>query len=328
MQAIDHKLFIKDINTYIDPFFPVERAIITHGHADHAKSGHKHVLCTRETADIMKIRYGVNCAGSFQIVNYHEEVKFGSYKVTLIPAGHILGSAQVLIETNKEKILVTGDYRTVADNHLRPFELVTCDLLITEATFGLPVFKFRDPREEIDKLLQQMRCNTASVFLLGAYSLGKAQRVINLLRQAGYDEEIFIHGAMEKLCDYYITERINLGRLKKVSKHESKDFNGRLVVAPPSALKDRWSRRFKNITRCYASGWMLIKQRAKQSGVELPLVISDHADWNELTRTIIDTGASEVWLTHGREDALEYWCNKQGIHAAPLSIQNRDEITD
>ena len=130
-------------------------------------------------------------------------------------------------------------------------------------TFGLPVFKFFDSKEEIDKLLQQMKYNKASVFLLGAYSLGKAQRVINLLRQAGYDEEIFIHGAMEKLCDYYISEKIKLGRLKKVSKHDPKDFDGRLAVAPPSALKDRWSRRFKNIIRCYASGWMLIKQKGK-----------------------------------------------------------------
>ena len=328
MRAIDHKLFIKDIGTYIDPFFPVERAIITHGHADHARSGHKHVLCTRETAEIMKIRYGANCAGSFQIVDYHEEVKIGSYKVTLYPAGHILGSAQVLVETKNERILVTGDYKTVVDNHLRPFELVNCDLLITEATFGLPVFKFRDPKEEINKLLQKIKTNTGSVYLLGAYSLGKAQRVINLIRQAGYDEEIFIHGAMEKLCDYYVSEKINLGRLKKVSLGASKDFNGRLVVAPPSALKDRWSRRFKNIIRCYVSGWMLIKQRVKQSGVELPIVISDHADWNELTKTIIDTGASEVWLTHGREDALEYWCHKNGICAAPLSIQHRDELED
>ena len=276
----------------------------------------------------MKIRYGETCAGSFQIVKYYEEVKIGSCKVTLFPAGHILGSAQVLVETNKKRILVTGDYKTVFDNHLMPFELVNCDLLITEATFGLPVFKFRDPKEEINKLLQQMANNLDSVYLLGAYSLGKAQRVINLLRQAGYDEEIFIHGAMEKLCDYYIREKINLGRLKKVSKQVSSEFNGRLVVAPPSALKDRWSRRFKNITKCYASGWMIIKQRAKQSGVELPLVISDHADWNELTKTIVETGASEVWLTHGREDALEYWCNKQGISAAPLAIQHRDEITE
>ena len=149
MISIDNRLYIKDIDTYIDPFFPVERAIITHGHADHARAGHKHVLCTPETSEIMKIRYGEKCANAFQTIKYGHSVKIGKIKVTLFPAAHILGSAQVLLETSKQRIVITGDYKTRMDRHLDPFEVIPCDLLITEATFGLPIFKFNNPEMEI-----------------------------------------------------------------------------------------------------------------------------------------------------------------------------------
>ena len=328
MISIDNNLYIKDIGTYIDPFFPVERAIITHGHADHARAGHKHVLCTPETSEIMKIRYGENCANSFQTIQYGQSVNIGKIKVTLYPAAHILGSAQVLLETSKQRVVITGDYKTTLDRHLDPFEIVPCDLLITEATFGLPVFKFNKPELEIGRLLDNISKNRENTFLIGAYSLGKAQRIIWLLREAGVSEDIFVHGSMEKLCEFYQSKGINLGALRKATLENKKDFNGKIVLAPPSALKDRWSRRFENITRCYASGWMQVKQRAKQSQIEIPIVISDHSDWNELTDTIKQTGAEKVWITHGREDALKYWCDKNGIQAEPLSLQHRDEASE
>ena len=328
MISIDNKLYIKDIDTYIDPFFPVERAIITHGHADHARAGHKHVLCTQETSEIMKIRYGENCANTFQTVKYGHSVKIGGINVTLYPAAHILGSAQVLLETTKQRIVVTGDYKTSLDRHLDPFEVVPCDLLITEATFGLPIFKFNKPELEISRLLNTISKNRENTFLIGAYSLGKAQRIIWLLREVGFSDDIFVHGSMEKLCSFYQSKGINLGTLRKATLENKKDFKGKIVFAPPSALKDRWSRRFENVTRCYASGWMQVKQRAKQSQIEIPLVISDHSDWNELTNTIKQTGAETVWITHGREDALKYWCEKNGVKAEPLSLQHRDETSE
>ncbi len=328
MLTIDHKLYIQDIDTYIDPFHPVNRAIITHGHADHAKPGHNHVLCTPLTAAIMKIRYGENCAKSFQTVKYNETVKVGNQKITLYPAGHILGSAQVLIENNKERIVITGDYKTGSDKHLDAFEVIKCDLLITEATFGLPIFKFKEPETEILKFIVTLEKNSARTFLLGAYSLGKAQRIIALLREHGYYEDIFIHGSMEKLCSFYESQGVNLGRIRKATLENKHDFRGKIIIAPPSAMKDRWSRRFEDVMRCYASGWMQVKQRAKQSQIEVPLIISDHADWNELTNTITQTESEKVWVTHGREDALIHWCKIRGITAEPLALQHRDDFRE
>lgn len=304
---------------------PADYAIVTHGHADHARSGHKNVLATPQTIEIMKRRYGENCADNFQPLAYGEPLKIDEVTLTFYPAGHILGSAQVLLEYKGQRAVITGDYKTRPDSTAAPFELVPCDLFITEATFGIPVFQHPDPQHEIKKLLDSLQEQPERAHVIGAYALGKAQRVIKLLREAGYNEPIYLHGAQVKLCEYYQSEGIDLGILLKATEKEKAELKGRVVIAPPSALKDRWSRRLPDPVICYASGWMSIKQRAKQSLVELPLIISDHADWNELTETIIATGAHTVWITHGREDALVHWCRAQGLNAEPLSIQGWDE---
>ena len=304
---------------------PVERAIITHGHADHARSGHKKVLATPQTIQIMKHRYGENCAESFQALEFGEPLQIDNVTITLYPAGHILGSAQVLMEYKGERAVATGDYKTRADSTAQPFELVKCDLFVTEATFGLPVFHHPAPEDEIAKLLKSVADHPDRCHVIGAYALGKTQRVLKLLREAGYEEPIYLHGANIKLCDYYQSENIDLGDLRKALDKDKEDFKGRIVMAPPSALKDRWSRRLPDPVVCYASGWMSVKQRAKQSLVELPLVISDHVDWNELTEVIPATGAETIWVTHGREDALVHWCQQQGLQAEPLSLQGREE---
>lgn len=304
---------------------PVDRAIITHGHADHARFGHKKVLATPQTIEIMKHRYGENCAESFQALEYGQALNMDGVRITLYPAGHILGSAQVLLEYQGKRVVVTGDYKTKPDSTAQPFELVPCDLFITEATFGLPVFQHPEAKDEIQKLLASVRANPGRCHVIGAYALGKAQRVIKLLREAGYDDPIYLHGAQVKLCDYYESEGIELGDLRKALDKDKEEFKGRIVIAPPSALKDRWSRRLPDPLVCYASGWMSVKQRAKQSLVELPLVLSDHADWNELTETILATGAEKIWVTHGREEALVHWCKQHGLEAEPLSIQGREE---
>jgi putative mRNA 3-end processing factor len=199
---------------------------------------------------------------------------------------------------------------------------VTCDVFITEATFGLPVFRHPDDREEIAKLLKSVAQFPASAHLVGAYALGKAQRVIALLREAGHGETIYIHGAMQKLCDYYESRGIALGPLAPatIDKGEKDQFAGAIVIGPPSAFVDRWARRFPDPISCFASGWMRVRQRARQRGVELPLILSDHCDWDELTETIREIGPQEVWVTHGREEALVRWCELNQIRARPLNI--------
>lgn len=325
MNWLNHELYIDPIKTYIDPQKPVERAIITHGHADHARPDHKKVLATRQTIDIMKHRYGEDCANSFQSLEYGKTLQVDDVRITLFPAGHILGSAQVLLEYQGQRVIVSGDYKTEPDQTSENFELISCDLFITEATFGLPVFQHPKPQDEIAKLLKSVKSNPERCHVIGAYALGKTQRVIKLIRDAGYREPIYLHGAQIKLCDYYQSQDIQLGDLQKALDKDKENFKGRIVIAPPSALKDRWSRRLPDPVVCMASGWMSVKQRAKQSLVELPLIISDHADWNELTKTIKDTGAENIWVTHGREEALVHWCQPQGLKAEPLSIQGREE---
>lgn len=324
MNFIDHDLNIVPLDIYIDPIYPVNKAIITHAHADHAKPGHTSVLATRETIEIMKIRYGKKCAKNFQELEYGKPININSFEITLYPAGHIIGSSQVLIKKKGYKVLVTGDYKTIEDPTCKQFELIKCDTLITEATFGLPVFVHPKPQNEIKKILKSLKENKQN-HLIGVYALGKAQRFIKLLRNEGYDDIIYIHGSLKKICEFYKNERIDLGKLEQVTKDNEKNIKNNLILAPPSATRDRWSRRIKNHVLCRASGWMAIKQRVKQNLVQLPLIISDHSDWKELTSVIKNSASENVWVTHGREDALVYWCKKNNLNSRPLNIKGRDE---
>jgi putative mRNA 3-end processing factor len=312
--------FCKLGSFYIDPTRPVERALITHAHSDHARAGHSAVLATQETLDLMRLRYGDNFAATMQAAHYGESVNVGEVKVTLHPAGHVLGSAQALVEANGLRVVASGDYKNVADPTCAPFELVPCDLFITEATFALPVFRHGDPRLEIAKLLHSLALFPERAHLIGAYSLGKAQRVIALLRQQGYQAPIYLHGAMERITQYYASRGIELGELRVVRGATKSELAGTITLCPPSALSDLWARRFPDPLTAMASGWMRIRARARQYGVALPLVISDHADWHGLTATVAATGASEIWVTHGQEDALVHWCGTRGLKARPLDI--------
>jgi len=204
---------------------------------------------------------------------------------------------------------------------------VPCDVFITEATFGLPVFRHSTPAAEIDKLLRSVEIFPERAHLVGAYSLGKAQRVIAMLRAAGHDAPIYLHGAMDKLTRYY-AEQMDLGELRPVSGTPKTELAGIIALCPPSSLKDVWARRFPDPVAAFASGWMRIRQRAKQRGVELPIILSDHSDWDELIATIRETGASEVWVTHGREEALVRWCELEGIKARPLHLVGYEDEGD
>jgi putative mRNA 3-end processing factor len=305
---------------HVDPVRPVPRAVVTHGHSDHARAGHGAVLATPQTLDIMALRYGEGFTASRQPAAYGETLRIGEVDVTLVPAGHVLGSAQVLIEWRGFRLVVSGDYKRQADPTCAPFEPVRCDAFVTEATFALPVFRHPSARGEADKLIASQRLFPERTHLVGAYSLGKAQRMIRLLREAGWDEPIPIHGALDRICRYYAEAGIDLGRLEPVAGRTRKELEGRIVLCPPSATADVWARRFADPVTAFASGWMRIRARARQRGAELPLVVSDHADWDDLCETILDTEAEDVWVTHGQEDALVHWCALNGIRARPLNL--------
>ena len=305
---------------FIDPTRPVDKAVITHGHSDHARAGHGAVLATQETLDLMRLRYGESFAGTTQAVRYGETVTLGGAAVTFHPAGHVLGSAQVAVACNGLRIVASGDYKNVADPTCAPFELVPCDVFITEATFGLPVFRHGDPDAEIAKLLRSVTLFPDRAHLVGVYSLGKAQRMLALIRAAGYDKPVYLHGALERITRYYQSRGIELGDVRLARDAAKAELAGAIALCPPSALKEVWTRRFPDPLSCFASGWMRVRARARQRGVELPLVISDHADWDGLTATVAATGASEIWVTHGQEDALVHWSTQRGLRARPLAI--------
>jgi putative mRNA 3-end processing factor len=319
---------------FIDPTRPVDKAVITHGHSDHARPGHGSVLATQETLDLMRLRYGDDFSGVTQVARPGEPINIGGATVTFHPAGHVLGSAQVVVECKGLRIVAAGDYKDVPDPTCAPFELVPCDVFITEATFGLPVFRHGDPAGEIRKLLHSVALFPERAHLIGAYSLGKAQRVIALIRQAGYDKPIYLHGALDATTRYYISRGVDLGELRPVRGATKAELAGAIALCPPSSLQDLWTRRFPEPLPCFASGWMRVRARARQRGVELPLVISDHADWDGLTATIAATGAGEIWVTHGQEDALVHWSIARGLKARPLAIvgygdeDESDGVTD
>ena len=312
---------------YIDPHQPVDKALITHGHSDHARSGHGAVLATAETIAVMKVRLGENCAGSLQAITSSEKLTLGGVTVSFAPAGHILGSVQIVMTHGSQRAVVSGDYKRRADPTCASFEPVACDLFVTEATFGLPVFRHPSDASEIGKLLASHARFPERTHLVGVYGLGKCQRLIALLRRAGYDRTIWLHGAMEKLCALYVSLGQDLGVLKPVA-GETESLAGEIVLCPPSALADRWSRRMVDPITCVASGWMRVRGRARQRGVELPLVISDHADWPELLDTITETGAGEIWVTHGREDALVHQITKMGRCGRALALVGREDEAD
>lgn len=313
---------------FVDPIYPVNCALITHGHGDHARSGHKQVIAHHATIGIMKIRYGEDCASQFLALNYYEKINVKDVEIYLLPAGHILGSAQVIITYKGFRLTVSGDYKRAYDPTCDRFVVEACDIFITEATFSLPVFKHPPIELEIKKLLDSLNAFPERCHLLGVYALGKAQRLIKTLRIAGYLKPIYLHGALKNLCEFYQASGIDLGDLRPASALDLQTSKGELVLCPPSALHDKWSRRFAHVVVALASGWMQIRARAKQKGIELPLIISDHADWLELTQTIKDINPDEVWVTHGREEALVYYANQQGYKAQALHLLGYEDHED
>ena len=330
LHPTDKGLYCPPGDFYIDPVAPVPRALITHGHADHARSGHGAVMATRQTLDIMAIRYGERFTDSRQVAG-DDRIEVNGVGVTFRPAGHVLGSAQIGLDHRGMRITVSGDYCRNPNPACTPWQPLPCDVFVTEATFALPVFRHPRPEDEIDRLMQSLRTFPDRAHMVGAYALGKAQRVIALIREAGWDRPIYIHGALERLCAYHHDEGIDLGDLRPATadKRNKPDYAGEIVVAPPGAFNGPWVRRFPDPLIGFASGWMQIRNRAKARGVELPMVISDHVDWPDLTATITELDPEETWITHGREDALMRWCELNQRIGRPLRLVGyEDEVPE
>jgi putative mRNA 3-end processing factor len=310
---------------HIDPVRPVPQAVITHGHSDHARSGHGAVLATPETLAIMAARYGEDFAGATEAAPYGRKITRGGVEVTLVPAGHVLGSAQAVLRWKGMTVVVSGDYKRRRDPTCPAFEPIACNLFVSEATFGLPVFRFPPSDDEIAKLLKSVSLFGDRAHLVGAYALGKAQRIIRLLREAGYDKTLYMHGALAGMNALYERHGVELGPLAPATDSARNALPGEIVLAPPSAIADKWARRFADPIPAFASGWMMVRARARQRHVELPLVVSDHADWDELTLTAAELKPDELWITHGSEEALLRWAALNGISATALEIAGYED---
>ena len=318
-------LWCEPADLFIDPPRAVPRAIITHGHADHARPGHASVLATSETLAIMRQRMGAGAFGSCQELAMHQVLRVSDVTIRLVPAGHVLGSAQVVLEWRGARVVVSGDYKRQPDRTCAAFVPVPCDVFVTEATFALPVFRHPPPSDEIAKLLKSLALFPDRTHVIGCYALGKTQRLLTLLRDAGYDRPVHLHGALLPLTGLYESLGVALGPVAPARVADRATLKGAVVLAPPSAIADRWARRLAEPVVALASGWMGVRQRAKSRGVELPLIISDHADWEALNTTIDEVAAPEVWITHGREDALIHSLARRGIRGRALHLVGRGE---
>ena len=325
LKILPQGLWCEPGDFFIDPTAAVDRAVITHAHSDHARPGHGHVLASPDTLALMRVRLGDGAGTTQQALAWGETLTIDGARLWLEPAGHVLGSAQVVMEHAGSRVVVSGDYKRTPDPTCVPFAPVPCDLFVTEATFALPVFRHPPPEHEIGRLLASVALFPERTHLVGCYALGKCQRLIVLLRRAGWDRPIWLHGALAALCDAYEVLGVGLSALRLATTAAKGELKGAIVLAPPGAITDRWARRLADPVVALASGWMRVRQRAKSRGIELPLVISDHADWDELNATIDEVGAPEIWVTHGREEALIHAAGQRRIAARALRLLGYEE---
>lgn len=321
-------LYVIPGDFYIDPTRVVDTAVITHGHGDHARPGHRRVAATPETLAIMEVRLGKTSKDAPHPLRFGEKIAIGDVTVWLAQAGHVLGSAQVVLEYRGSRVVVSGDYKRRRDPTCAGFEPVACDVFITEATFGLPIFRHPDAAGEVAKLLHSLTVFPDRPHLVGAYSLGKAQRMIALLREAGYDRPIYLHPSLRPLCALYERFGVALGDLRPLVPETGEPagaaLGGEIVLAPPSSNTGLGAGSSPAPLIVGASGWMRVRKHTRQRAVELPLVISDHADWDELFQTFRDVGAPEIWVTHGREDAITHHARALGLTARALHLIGYD----
>lgn len=316
----DKGIFCKQGNFYIDPWRKVDFAVITHAHSDHARWGSKHYLAHHLSAPILKLRLGHDI--SLETLPYGQTIERNGVKISLHPAGHIVGSAQVRVEYKGEIWVVSGDYKLENDGLSTPFEPVRCHHFISECTFGLPVYRWRPQQSVFNEMNQWWQQNreqgkTSVVF---AYSLGKAQRVLQ-----GIDTTIgpiYVHGAVYNVNQAIESNGIQLNKYHKAEAGLSKDqLKGALVIAPGSAMGSPWLKKFGPIATASASGWMQVRGHKRRSALDTGFVLSDHADWPGLNQAIAATEAEKVWMTHGYTAVFSRWLNEQGIDSQEVVTQ-------
>ncbi len=314
LHLTDAGLYCPAGDFHIDPWRPVARAVITHAHADHARPGSDHYLSSREGEPVLRVRMGPEAR--IQAVPFGEPVRLNGVRVSLHPAGHILGSAQVRVEQNGEVWVVSGDYKTLPDPTCTPFEPVRCHTFVTESTFGLPIYRWPAPADVLSEVNAWWQANrdAGRASVLFGYALGKAQRLL-----AGVDPSIgpiYTHGAVERLNDAYRAAGVRLPATQLASAlPRGTSAAGALVVAPPSAQGTPWLRRFGAASAAFASGWMRIRGTRRRRAVDRGFVLSDHADWPGLLDAIGATGASRVWVTHGYTAVMVRHLREQGLDA-------------
>ena len=320
LHYLNQGLYCPAADAWIDPPCPVKRAIITHAHADHARPGCGEYWACDQSETILRQRLGRNI--KIHSINYGEEFRLGQAKLSLHSAGHVLGSAQVRIEVGDEVWLVTGDYKRCHDPSCEPFESVKCDVLITESTFGLPIYRWKSGKQVAREIYEWWRTETEHPSLLFCYAFGKAQRVLAELKSLGIMEEVLLHGAVETITGHYREAGVDMVPTRPISELERKDpLKGRLIIAPPSAYKSPWMKRFKEPQTAFASGWMAVRGARRRRGYERGFVLSDHADWTGLIMTIKQSEAKTIYITHGQEDVLaRYLTEVEGLNAFPLEM--------
>jgi putative mRNA 3-end processing factor len=310
---------------HIDPWRPVPRAVITHAHGDHARTGSGLYHCQRDGAPILAWRLGAE--SPLALHDYGEAFTLGRAHVSLHPAGHILGSSQVRIEADGRTWVVSGDYKRNPDPTCPPFEVLKCDAFITEATFGFPVYRWPETSAVAAEVLQwwdECRAEDRTAVLY-CYALGKAQRLLAELANLT-DRRVLLHGAMTRMVEIYRDAGIRMLPTETVSEQaKAADFAGELILAPPSAGGSTWMRRFKNASTGFASGWMQLRGNRRRRGYDRGFVVSDHADWPDLLRTVEETGASRVLATHGNTEALVQTLRERGIAAETLRTEHGGE---
>ena len=311
-------LYCRAADAWVDPWRPVPRALITHAHADHARPGCGEYWAVASSEGVLRQRLGQDI--TLHPVQYGEEHWLGQCRVSFHSAGHVLGSAQIRLEVDGEVWVVSGDYKRDADPSCEPFEPVPCDVLITEATFGLPIYRWQTGTEVAEEIRAWWQGDRQRPSLLFCYSFGKAQRLMAELNAIGVDDEVLLHGAVETVTRHYRAAAVPMTPSRPVSDLPRSDtLAGRLVLAPPSAHRSSWMRRFRSPQTGFASGWMAVRGARRRRGYERGFVLSDHADWPGLIQTVRQSGARKVYVTHGQSDVLaRYLREVEGIEAEPL----------
>jgi putative mRNA 3-end processing factor len=317
-------LYCAAADAWIDPWRPVPRALLTHAHSDHARPGSGTYWAVGSAEGILRQRLGQGI--DLHNLAYGQQWRLGDAKVSFHSAGHVLGSAQIRLEAGGESWLVSGDYKRDADPSCSPFEPVRADVLITEATFGLPIYRWRPGKEVAAELLQWWKAAPDRPSVLFCYAFGKAQRVLAELHGLGVEEEVLLHGAVQALVEPYRAQGIAMAPTRALSSlPRDACVAGRLVLAPPSAHRTTWMRRLPRAQTAFASGWMAVRGARRRRGFERGFVLSDHADWDGLLRTARECGARQIYVTHGHSDGLaRYLQEVEGIAAAPLQAGATD----